>query len=255
MTRCSRTAERRKARSFALAALQVALGAGCAGPAFREHGPRELEPGGGGPSALERRAWERPRIQVAPAEVLAGSPTPYLVLGHEAGAGEWTLRLGPEAGEPVVVRYRVADGLRLPIAAGERLWFNQSSRGIGLVVREADGAPRVVVSTDGALTEAVEGILAPSFETDRLVYSELTVLPSGCVVALEHHELEVRRDGQRSFVTPGSVVRVNVPSPAGEIAMNLYVIDVSRPPPRRQERDDPRCEQPAHVSWMLVRAP
>jgi hypothetical protein len=74
-------------------------------------------------------------------------------------------------------------------------------------------------------------------------------------MVLDHHELEVRQRNQRSFVVPGSVTRIGVPSPRGEIAMDLYALDVSRPSPRRNEREDPRCPSMAHVSWLVVRAP
>lgn len=254
MTRSSRTGETVGACGLiALLSAQALLA--CAGAAFREHGPATLAAGGGGHAAAERRAWARPWIRVLPAEVLAGRPIAFTVLGHEAAEESWRLRLGPEAGEPVVLDYRVAGGARLPIEPGERLWFNQSSRGAGLVVRDAEGALRALVSIDGELAEVVEATVTPSFETERLVYSELVASPSGCVVAIDHHALEVRQDGQRSYVAPGSVTRVEVPSPGGVIAMNLYALDVSRPSPRRLEREDPRCPTPAHVSWMVVRAP
>lgn len=254
MTRCSRSAERLIARlSCAVLIAVVTLGAGCPPPAFHEHGPREVPPGGGGPTRAELLAWERPRIEVSPVEVLAGHASEFTVLEHVADGGGWALHLEPEAGEPVVVRYQVAGGVRLPCEVGERLWFNQSSNGVGLVIRDGDGIVRAAVSIDSEGSDAVGRILSPSFDVDRLVYSEAIALPSGCLALVDHHELEVRQAGQRSYVVPGSVTRIELPSPRGAIPMDLYALDVSRPAPR-QELDDARCPALGHVSWLVVRA-
>lgn len=204
---------------------------------------------------VERRAWPRPVVEVSPPEVLAGRPARFEVLEHTARSGHYVLVLAPEAGAAVEVRYRVADGLRLPIEVGERLWFNQSSDGHGLAVRDADGAPRAVVSVDGALDEVVEGLVTPGFASDRLVYSEAAAEPSGCVTLVDHHELEVRRGQERVHVPPGTALALSIPTPAGERAMRFYALDASRPTPRRQGRDEGRCVVATHVSWALVATP
>lgn len=167
----------------------------------------------------------------------------------------YVLVLGPEAGAGVEVSYRVADGLRLPVEPGEHLWFNQSSDGVGLAVRDADGAPRVVISVDGSLAELVDALVTPAFSPDRLVYSEALAEPSGCLTMVDHHELEVRRGQERSFVAPGTTLTLTLPTPAGDRAMRLYALDASRPTPRRQDREDARCAPPSHVSWVLVASP
>jgi|GEM_PF-2845535 len=235
----------------------VALSA-CPTPTFREHGPRELAAGGGGESAPERRSWDAPHIAAAPTDVLAGRPARYLVIDHLRRGATWLLVLGPEAGEAIELSYRVADGLRLPIEAGELLWFNQSSNGVGLVVRDEAQALRVLIAVDGALADTVESTVLPSFDIDRLSYTEVVALPSGCMLVVNHGALEVQQRGQRTFVRPGSRTRVTLPTSAGDLVMELYAFDVSRPALRRQDRqseDDPRCPSLTHVSWMLVRTP
>lgn len=244
----------RAAASAGLVAIVCAMIAGaCPAPSFREYGPRERAPGGGG-VGVERRAWPRPHLEVSPPEVLAGRPGRFAVLEHASRGGLHVLVLEPEAGDDVEVRYRVADGLRLPIEAGERLWFNQSSDGVGLAVRDGEGAPRAVISVDGALSEVVEGLITPAFVPERLAFSEASAEPSGCLTMLDHHELEVRRGQERIYAAPGTTLALTVPTAAGERTMRLYALDASRPTPRRQERDDSRCTAAAHVSWVLVAA-
>ncbi len=230
----------------------------CPAPTFREHGPRELAAAGGGDLGPEQRAWDRPFLEVSPPEVLAGRPARYEVVEHVRRDALWVIVLGPEAGLPVEVRYRVADGLRLPVETGEQLWLNQSSDGAGLVVRDDAGALRVLIAIDGALANTIDISITPSFDADRLIYTEVVALPSGCMLVLDHHALEVRQESQRTFVAPGARARIALATPAGEVPMELFAFDASRPTPRRQDRqnaDDPRCPTLAQVSWMLVRAP
>lgn len=255
--RLGRIIARRRAWTAPCLVLAIALSA-CPAPTFREHGPRELDAGGGGESAPERRAWDLPYLVAAPADVLAGRPARYRVIDHMQRDSLWVLVLGPEAGEAIELSYRVADGLRLPIEPGELLWFNQSSDGVGLVVRDEALALRVLIVVDGVLADAVEGAIVPSFDIDRLMYTEVVALPSGCMLVLDHHALEVQQRGQRTFVGPGSRTRVTLASSAGDLTADLYAFDASRPALRRQDRqseDDPRCPALAHVSWMLVRTP
>lgn len=226
----------------------------CPAPSFREHGPSQRTAGGGG-LGIEGRAWGRPLVEVSPPEVLAGRPERYAVLQHLMREGRHVLVLEPEAGAEVEVSYRVAGGLRLPVEPGEHLWFNQSSDGLGLAVRDAEGAPRVVISVDGALAEQVEALVTPAFAPERLVYSEALAEPSGCLTMVDHHELEVRRGQERSFVAPGATLALTLPTPAGERVMRLYALDASRPTPRRQDREEERCATTAHVSWVLVATP
>ena len=227
----------------------------CAAPAFREHGPRELAAGGGGDQLPERRAWDRPYIVVSPPEVLAGRAARYKVVAHVQRDAVWLLVLEPEAGQPVELSYRVADGLRLPVEPGEQIWANQSSDGVGLVVRDDAGALRVLIAVDGVLADTIDGAVVPSFGSERLVYTEVVALLSGCLLVLDHHMLEVRQGGQRSFVAPGSRTRIALTTGAGAVPMDLYAFDASRPTPRRQAPEggeDPRCPVLAQVSWMLV---
>lgn len=194
-------------------------------------------------------------MRVSPPEVLAGRPARYKVVEHLRREALWLLVLGPEAGQPVEVSYRVADGLRLPFEPGEQLWLNQSSDGEGLVVRDDAGALRVLIVVDGALASTVETSITPSFDPDHLVYTEVVALPSGCMLVLDHHTLEVRAASQRVAVAPGSRTRIALTTTAGEVPMDLYAFDASRPTPRRQDRqnaDDPRCPTLSQVSWMLV---
>lgn len=244
-------------RPWSLVACAFALiASGCTAPSFVEHGARERASGGGG-VGVDRRAWARPFVEVSPPEVLAGRPSRFAVLDHASRAGLNVLVLEPEAGAAVEVRYRVADGLRLPVEVGERLWFNQSSDGLGLAVRDAEGAPRAVISVDGALADEVDGVVTPAFAPERLVYSEATAEPSGCLTLVDHHDLEVRRGQERIHVAPGAVLTLPLATPAGERMMRLYALDASRPTPRRQDRGDARCAAATHVSWVLVatRAP
>lgn len=188
--------------------------------------------------------------------MLAGHAVLLKVIEHGADGGVWKLVLQPEAGEPMDIRYRIANALRLPIAVGEQLWFNQSADATGLVVRNTNGALRALVVVDGALAGTVEGLVRPSFETDRLVYSDVLAAPSGCMMVIDHHALELTQGRQRSFVAPGTVMRVAVPAPTpadaeAMLSMELHVLDVSRPTPRRAE-DDARCPTLAHVSWLLL---
>ena len=225
----------------------------CAGTTFREHGPRTLEAGGGGDVAVDLRAWDPPRIEVSPPEVLAGQPEQFVVTDHTVVGDGRVIVLQPGAGEAIEIAYRIADGMRLPIEPGEQLWFNQSADGRGLVVRDERG-PRVVVSVDGAAGDVLEGVIAPAFDADHLVYSELVALPSGCVAALDHHALELERDRLHRFLAPGSVSTVKLSAPGGgEVAWTITTLDVSRLAPRRSGRDDPRCPAFGHVSWVAVR--
>ncbi len=188
--------------------------------------------------------------------MLAGRAVYLEVIEHVAEGGVWKLVLEPEAGAPMDIRYRIADALRLPIAVGEHLWFNQSADAEGLVVRNTDGALRALVVVDGAAAGTIEGLVRPSFEGDRLVYSDVVAAPSGCMMVIDHHALELTQGRQRTFVAPGTITRVTVPAPtpgdsAATLSMDLHVLDVSRPTPRRAE-DDPRCPTLAHVSWLLL---
>lgn len=254
MARLATRAARRYELVFFVPALLAGLVA-CAGTTFREHGPRTLEAGGGGDEAVGLRAWDPPRIAVSPPEVLAGQPEQFTVREHSADGQDWIVALEPGAGEPVEIRYRIADGMRLPIEPGEELWLNQSPDGRGLVVRDAQGV-RVVVSVDGALADVLDQApLTPAFDAMHLTYSELVALPSGCVAAVDHHALELERDRVHQFLAPGSVTSVRLArAGGGEQAWTITTLDVSRLAPRKAERDDPRCPPLGHVSWVAVRA-
>ncbi len=190
--------------------------------------------------------------------MLAGHAVFLKVIEHSSDAGVWKLVLEPEAGEPMDIRYRIGDALKLPIAVGEQLWFNQSADAQGLVVRQANGALRALVVVDGAVAGTVEGLVRPTFESDRLTYTDVLAEPSGCMMVIDHHALELTQGRQRTFVTPGTVMRVAVPAPTqadatAMLSMDLHVLDVSRPTPRRAE-EDARCPSLAHVSWLLLQA-
>lgn len=253
------------------ALLGLAMLAGCPGPAFQETGPQSRPAVGRARVAdafdLETVAFPRPELTAVPPDVLAGRPEPFVVKQHDALRGAWRLVLEPEAGRPVRLDYRIADGVRLPVEVDERLlWslpLDDAGQPEGLVIREADQTLRAMVSIDGGLTEPVGLDVTADFATGSLIYTEV-LATAGCLVSVDHHPLVLRSDVNQVQILPGTSRLVDLldaddrprfalTDEAGQgIPYEMFVLDVSRPTPRKLVGDDGRCPRPAHVSWVLM---
>lgn len=258
--------------------LAVLATSACPGPAFRDAAPAErpasvegnldnalLEPSRGGASNVDTRAFPRPELEFYPADALGRDPVSFEVVGHfRAGPSSRVALRGPDQ-RVVELRYRVANGLRLPLAVEDEVVL--SRWGDGLVVRERSGALRFVVAIDPPATSderlrALADAVQPAFVADRMVYSELSAAATGCVASVDHHALEVRlpvvdQPDTRSFLAPGRALRVRLTSEGADEAQGiLLALDASRATPRRAVALDPapRCGAPPHVSWLLVSA-
>ncbi len=253
------------------AVLGVAMFAACPGPAFQETGPQSRPAVGRARAAdafdLETVAFPRPELTAVPPDVLAGRPEPFVVKQHDALRGAWRLVLEPEAGRPVRLDYRIADGVRLPVEVDEKLLWSlplgDAGQPEGLVIREANQKLRAMVSIDGGLAEPIGLDVAPDFTAGSLIYTEV-VATAGCLVSVDHHPLVLRSDANQVQILPGTSRQVDLLDPddrprfalaeeAGQgIPYEMFVLDVSRPTPRKLTGDDDRCPRPAHVSWVLM---
>ena len=276
-----------------LALLAVLACAGCGSSSFIEAG-EQTRPAVGRVRAsdaldLETVAWPPPVLVAQPPDLLAGAAVPLTVGAHEERRGVHRLTLLPEAGEPLVLEYRLGVGTparnageRLPVEPGEELLWRLPLDGrlepTGLLVRERDGALRALVvvgETLGPLADELGALgLTPDFSAAALVYSETTAVMS-CLIGLDHHALKVSDGRDTLWVRPGTSrlvelgelkqrprVRLSAsretpsdapdaPDEATTATFELLVFDVSRP---QSNAEDPRCPNKSHVSWALLRA-
>lgn len=133
---------------------------GCGGSSFIEAG-EQSRPAVGRVRAsdaldLETVAWPPPLLSAQPPDLLTGAAIPLVVQSHEERRGLHRLTLLPEAGEPILLEYRLGVGAlastageRLPVEPGEellwRLPLDDRLEPTGLLVRERDGSLRALV--------------------------------------------------------------------------------------------------------------
>lgn len=255
----------------------------CPGPSFRDASPAErpawiegdlvralVDPTVAASSSVDARAFPRPELEVLPPDALGRDPVSVQVVGHFRAGLMYRLALRGADDRTFELRYRVANGLRLPLVSGDKVTL--ARWGDGLVARDLSGASpgafRFVLAIDPPTTgderlRLLADAVLPAFIPDRLAYAELGAAATGCVSSVDHHALEVRLPviglpDARAFLGPGRALQVRLTSETGEEGRAiLLALDASRPTPRRAAATEasPRCGPPPHVSWLVVSTP
>ncbi len=219
------------------------------------------------------RGYERPIIVAPDAELLMGRPTRWTVESHKPSRAGYKLVLRPEAGASIAIEYALARDMKLPVADNSTVLVSMTLDGRGLQFRDKENKLLALVSSDGAMADALGLAVEAQGDAARVLYTEAVESHTGCREVVEHVDA-VLRDGDRLVaISPGEVFRLTLTDfndrprfAADDLQSDLkadydfVLLDASRQRLPLRSDSDVGAEQPlalncptrAHFSWVLL---